>query len=75
MALAGNTCYEPKHKDSGCQYGEGFMVIKCSLDLSKWKDQGIGGVQIKTMNLLCHGYLARTILSKPQQSNMFNNYW
>ena len=36
MTLAGNAFCEPKHRDIGCQCEEGFTVIKCSLDLSRW---------------------------------------
>ena len=74
MALVGNAFYEPMHKDIGCQCEKGFIVIRCSLDLSKWKDQEIFGVQIKTLNLLSHGYLAQVILTEPEQVNVFNDY-
>ena len=66
---------EPKHKDSGCQCEEEFTVIRCSLDFPRWRDQEINGVQLKALNLLRHGYVSRIILTRPEQANMFNNYW
>lgn len=61
LALLGNAFREPKHRDSGCQCEKGFTVIRCSLNITRWKDQEIDGVQMMILNLLGHGYLAKEL--------------
>ena len=75
MALVGNAFCEPKHKDTRCKCEKGFTVIKCSLDLSRWRNQEIDGVQVKALSLMRHGYVSRMILTQPEQANLFNDYW
>lgn len=44
FAIAENVYRELEHKDVGCYCEEGLTVLKCSLDMSQWKDQEIKGV-------------------------------
>lgn len=75
MALAGNAFKEPRHRDSGYHYENNFTIIKCSLDLTQWRDKKkINRIKIKVLNLFKQGYLSRIILTIQEEANVFNNY-
>lgn len=73
--IARNVFRELTHKDTGCYCQEGFKVLKCSLNMSLWRDQEIKDIQMKALILLRYGYLARIILTSLEQANSLNDYW
>ena len=44
LTLGGIAFCKPKHKNTGCFYEEGFVSLRGSFHLAKWKNQGTQGV-------------------------------
>lgn len=71
FAIAGNVFKELVHKDVKCSCEEGFTVLKCSLDMSQWRDQEIRGIQMKAIKPLETWIFGQNYFDQSRASQLF----
>lgn len=66
---------EQHENNSHCESEKSFSIVRIAVDLSKWKDYRLQGVEISIRKLMQHEFLGRVILTNPVQVKFLNFHW